>query len=67
ELYCAVNVQHNCETTCCNSFCDVHMYQEHLVSTQTKKVIEHSPIGMYLLNTHALHNYHQILSVLSPD
>ena len=43
------------------------MYQERLVSTRTKKIIEHSPTGAYLLNTHALHNYRRILSVLSPD
>lgn len=43
------------------------MYQERLASTRTKKVIEHSPTGAYLLNTHALHNYRRILSVLSPD
>lgn len=42
-------------------------YQERLVSTRTKKVIEHSPTGAYILNTHALHNYHQVLSVLSLD
>ncbi|KAI9458789.1 hypothetical protein HD554DRAFT_2029488, partial [Boletus coccyginus] len=61
------NIQHNCKTACCNSFCDVHVYQKCLVSTWTKKVIEHSPTGTYLLNTHTLHNYHQILSILSPD
>lgn len=32
-----------------------------------KKVIQHSPTGAYLLNTHSLHNYRRILSVLAPD
>ena len=45
----------------------MHEYQERLVSAWTKKFIEHSPAGAYLLNTHALHNYRQIPSVLSPD
>lgn len=45
----------------------MHEYQERLVSARTKKFIEHSPAGAYLLNTHALHNYHRIPSVLSPD
>ena len=45
----------------------MYQCQECLVTTQTKKVVKHSPTNAYLLNTHALHNYWKILAVLPPD
>ena len=42
----------------------MYEWQERLLTSCTKFVIDHAPTNAYILNTHSLHNYHWINSVL---
>ena len=48
----------------CNLTKAVYERQERLLTSCTKFVIDHAPTNVYILNTHSLHNYHWINSVL---
>ncbi|KIK78699.1 hypothetical protein PAXRUDRAFT_126765, partial [Paxillus rubicundulus Ve08.2h10] len=60
NVLCNVNIQHSCATAGCTGVQVVSERQECNETIRTTTVVNHSPANMFLLNTHALHNYRRI-------
>ena len=52
------NAQHDCATARCTDSKRVPRRQERVDLDETDPAIEHQPLEVYLVNTHALHNAH---------
>ncbi|KIK81852.1 hypothetical protein PAXRUDRAFT_53481, partial [Paxillus rubicundulus Ve08.2h10] len=63
SVLCNVNIQHDCTTVRCMGVWVVSERQECNETTRMTTVINNSPTNMFLLNTHALHNYRRIAAV----
>lgn len=53
-------------TAGCSSIKPVFECQEHLVTTRTKDLMDHTPMNAYILNSYALHNYRWIAAAVPP-
>ena len=60
------NVQHDCRQAKCIASGKRAVMQERELS-KTESVIEHKPLDLFLINTHAFHNAHLIRAVLPRD
>ncbi|KIK80379.1 hypothetical protein PAXRUDRAFT_50663, partial [Paxillus rubicundulus Ve08.2h10] len=60
NIICGVNIQHNCMMAGCSSTKPVFECQEHLVTMQTKDLVDHIPMNAYILNSYTLNNYQWI-------
>jgi hypothetical protein len=61
------NVQHDCRNARCVASGKRAVVQERVQTELTESLIEHKPVGIFLVNTHAFHNAHLIRSVLPHD
>ncbi|KIK81805.1 hypothetical protein PAXRUDRAFT_88225, partial [Paxillus rubicundulus Ve08.2h10] len=59
-----VNIQHDCMVAMCSGLRRVREQQEHVATTRMKTVTKHAAVNAYILNMHALHNYHRIAAVV---
>ncbi|KAF8430572.1 hypothetical protein L210DRAFT_1019310 [Boletus edulis BED1] len=64
DVICAVNIQHDCITSQCNSTRTVLERQERLLTTRTRLLVDHAPTNAFILNIHSLHNYWWIVSAI---
>ncbi|KAF8546246.1 hypothetical protein OG21DRAFT_1396496, partial [Imleria badia] len=60
DIVCTVNMQHDCINSHCNSTRVVPKKQEHLLTSRTKDLVNHTPTNSYIVNTSSLHNYRWI-------
>jgi hypothetical protein len=63
------NVQHDCRLAKCIASGKRAVMQERVQTelSKTESVIEHKPLDVFLINTHAFHNAHLIRAVLPRD
>ena len=61
------NVQHDCFQAGCMAPGKQAVVQEHVESGVMETYIEHKPLDVFLINTHAFHNAHLIRAILPRD
>ncbi|KAG6376770.1 hypothetical protein JVT61DRAFT_1794 [Boletus reticuloceps] len=64
DVICAVNVQHDCITSQCNSTRTMLEQQERLLTSRAQLLVDHAPTNAFILNIHSLHNYQWIISAI---
>ncbi|KAF8257018.1 hypothetical protein EI94DRAFT_1449791, partial [Lactarius quietus] len=67
EIYCIVNVQHDCYLCKCSSIQHHAVRQEHEKTSWTRAIVNHKPDAKFVLNAHSIHNYKVILAVTPQD
>ncbi|KAN0136748.1 hypothetical protein V8E53_005518 [Lactarius tabidus] len=66
EIYCIVNVQHDCYSCRCTGIQHSAVQQERDKTSRTRDLIDHNPEPQFVLNVHSIHNYKSILAVTPP-
>lgn len=61
------NTQHDCRLAGCSATGKRPIVQEWVQSNITETYIEHKPLDIFLINTHAFHNAHLIRAILPRD
>ncbi|KAG2367081.1 hypothetical protein BDR07DRAFT_1233016, partial [Suillus spraguei] len=66
DIVCSINIQHNCIDSQCTDTTQQPIYQEWIVMSRSRPIIQHKPTPHYLLNVYSVHNYDYI-HLITPD